>query len=85
MAKRDLGPARFAAWLAARMVAHAERGRTDERLLLDRHDLALRTLMLVAELERCSLATLQDHPDVVDRAIDLALAVKPAAGRTGQT
>ncbi len=75
---RDLNGARFAAWLMARLIADEKNTMADEQLQLDRHELALRALMLVAESERCALATLRDHPDIVDLAIKLAVAVKPS-------
>lgn len=78
---RDMGAARFAAWLMARVMAHEPSAKADELLLLDRHELALRVLMQVAETEKCALATLRDHLDIVDHAIALAVAVKPATAR----
>jgi hypothetical protein len=70
------GQARFAGWLMARMMGQETGAPEDERLRLDRHELALRVLMLVAERDNCGLATLVDHPEVVDCAIRLALAAK---------
>lgn len=78
-AKADLGAARFAAWLMARMMAHPGNATAAERQQLDRHELALRLLMLVAENERCALASLKDHPGIVDHAIDLAMTAKADA------
>jgi len=75
---RDMSAARFAAWLMARVMAHNPSAAADELLQLDRHELALRVLMQVADSEKCALATLRDHLDIVDHAIALAVAVKPA-------
>lgn len=76
--RRDLRGARFAAWLMARLMAAETNATVDEQLQLDRHELALRVLMLVAESEKCALATLRDHLDIVDHAITFAVVVKPA-------
>ena len=78
-AKADLGATRFAAWLMARMMAHPGNAKAAESQLLDRHELALRLLLLVAENERCALGSLKDHPDIVDLAVNLAMAAKADA------
>lgn len=76
-ADKDFSQTRFSAWLMARMMNHAGNASADGRLQLDRQELALRVLILVAEQARCGLAALVDHMDIVDRAINLAITAKP--------
>lgn len=80
-AAADFTQSRFSAWLMGRLLNRRNQGAIDSALQLDRHELALRILMLVVERGGGRLADLVDNPEIADLALDLAFTARLHPGK----